>query len=47
MSQKLNDKQETQYKSLEAYLQFLEQYWKLFKPPTEPKKKKEYKNVLL
>jgi len=43
MSQKNKKKQ----KSLESYLEFLESYWKLFKPPQNTKPKKEYKNVLL
>lgn len=33
--------------SLEDYLQFLEQYWEMFEPPTEPKPPIDYKIVLL
>lgn len=33
--------------SLEEYFEFLEQYWQIFKPPTEPKKIKEFTVVLL
>ncbi len=44
---KKNDQGAEKQKSIEAYLRFLEQYWKLFKPPAEPKKKIEYKTVLL
>lgn len=43
MSQKNKKKQ----KSLHDYLEFLESYWSLFKPPEAPKPKKEYKNILL
>jgi len=34
-------------KTMEEYFQFLEQYWQMFEPPTEPKKIKEYTLVLL
>lgn len=34
-------------KTMEEYFQFLEQYWQIFTPPTEPKKIKEYSLVLL
>lgn len=33
--------------TMEEYLQFLEQYWQIFQPPTEPKPVKEYHLVLL
>ena len=34
-------------KTMEEYLQFLEEYWKIFTPPEKPKVKIEYKNILL
>lgn len=34
-------------KTMEEYFQFLEQYWQMFEPPTEPKPVKEYTLVLL
>lgn len=34
-------------KTMEEYFQFLEQYWQMFEPPTEPRQAKEYKLILL
>ena len=33
--------------TMDEYFEFLEQYWQMFPPPTEPKKKVIYKNILL
>lgn len=34
-------------KTMEEYFQFLEQYWQMFEPPSEPKPVKEYTVILL
>lgn len=34
-------------KTIQDYFDFLEQYWKMFEPPKEPKKLPDYKTVLL
>ncbi len=33
--------------SMEEYFQFLEQYWQIFMPPSEPKKKIQYELILI
>jgi len=33
--------------TMEEYFKFLEEYWKMFPPPTEPKKKIAYKLILI
>lgn len=33
--------------TIDEYFDFLEQYWQLFTPPTEPRPKVEYKNIQL
>ena len=33
--------------TLDEYLDFLEQYWEIFKPPTDHPKPKEYSNIIL
>lgn len=34
-------------KTMEEYFQFLEAYWRMFTPPSQPKSKTEYKIVLI
>lgn len=34
-------------KTMEEYLQFLDEYWQMFEPPKEPKPVKKYTLILL
>lgn len=33
--------------TMDEYFDFLEQYWQMFEPPTQPLPKKEYQRILI